>query len=263
MLSFVLIYTQQQRNCCIKNIKRFAMILLRSFLYQLVFWLSTFAFSCAIVIAAGTNRKSAAASRLANTWGRFNLWALRTICQLDYRIHGLENIPQTNVIVLAKHQSTWETVAIRALLPSEQSWVLKQELMAVPFFGWAMRQLQPIAIDRRAGRKAVMQVIHDGKQRLAAGRWVIVFPEGTRVAPGTRLPYAIGGALLAERSGYPVLPMAHNAGEFWGRRSLLKRPGTIDLVIGTLRDTKGRKATEINTEVEQWIEATVDALPKH
>lgn len=239
------------------------MIWLRSFFYQLVFWLSTFAFSCAIVIAAGRNRQSAAASRLANTWGRFNLWALRTICHLDYRIHGLENIPQTNVIVLAKHQSTWETVSIRALLPSEQSWVLKQELMRVPFFGWAMRQLQPIAIDRQAGRRAGAQVIRDGQQRLAAGRWVIVFPEGTRVAPGTRRPYALGGAVLAERSGYPVLPIAHNAGEFWGRRSLLKRPGTIDLVIGTLRETKGRSAGEINAEVETWIEATVAALPKH
>ncbi|MBK1694810.1 1-acyl-sn-glycerol-3-phosphate acyltransferase [Chromatium weissei] len=238
------------------------MLLLRSLLYQIVFWLSTFAFSCAIVIAAGTNRKSAAASQLANTWGRFNLWALRTICHLDYRIHGLENIPKTNVIVLAKHQSTWETVAIRALLPSEQSWVLKQELMRVPFFGWAMRQLQPIAIDRRAGRKAVMQVIHDGKKRLAAGRWVIVFPEGTRVAPNTRRPYAIGGALLAERSGYSVLPMAHNAGYFWGRRSLIKRPGTIDLVIGQLIDTRGRKAAELNAEVEEWIETTVAELPK-
>ncbi|MBV5310086.1 lysophospholipid acyltransferase family protein [Chromatium okenii] len=238
------------------------MLLLRSLLYQIVFLSSTFLFSCAIVIAAGTNRKSPAASRLANTWGRFNLRALRIICQLDYRIQGLENLPKTNVIVLAKHQSTWETVAIRALLPSEQSWVLKQELMGVPFFGWAMRQLQPIAIDRRAGRRAVMQVIHDGQQRLDAGRWVIVFPEGTRVAPNTRRPYAIGGALLAERSGYPVLPMAHNAGYFWGRRSFIKRPGTIDLVIGQLVDSKGRKAAELNAEVEEWIETTVAGLPR-
>ena len=238
------------------------MILLRSLLYQLFLVGSSVMLSIAILLAART-KSAQSVSRLARTWGRLNLDALRVICHLDYRLQGFENLPSETAIVLCKHQSAWETIALRALLPLEQSWILKQELMNVPFFGWAMSCLQPIAIDRSAGRRAVAQVIREGERRLNAGRWVIVFPEGTRVAPGTRHPYAIGGALLAERTGYPVVPIAHNAGNFWGRRRFIKHPGTIDLVVGPILDSRGRKATEINATVEQWIETTVDALSEH
>jgi 1-acyl-sn-glycerol-3-phosphate acyltransferase len=238
------------------------MILLRSLLYQLFLVGSSVMLSIAILLAART-KSAQSVSRLARTWGRLNLDALRVICHLDYRLQGFENLPSETAIVLCKHQSAWETIALRALLPLEQSWILKQELMNVPFFGWAMSCLQPIAIDRSAGRRAVAQVIREGERRLNAGRWVIVFPEGTRVAPGTRHPYAIGGALLAERTGYPVIPIAHNAGNFWGRRRFIKHPGTIDLVVGPILDSRGRKATEINATVEQWIETTVDALSGH
>lgn len=237
------------------------MILLRSLIYQFSFVISSVLFSSALLLVAWIAPAAPTVSRVARAWARFNLAALRTICHLDYRLQGAEQLPSAAAIVLCKHQSTWETIALRALLPLEQSWVLKQELMSVPFFGWAMGRLQPIAIDRAAGRRAIAHVIREGAHRLSAGRWVIVFPEGTRVAPGTRRPYALGGALLAERTGYPVVPIAHNAGYFWGRRQFLKHPGTIDLVIGPVLESRGRQAAEINAEAERWIETAVDRLP--
>lgn len=199
-------------------------------------------------------------SQMANAWGLANLYLLKLICGLDYRIEGQENIPDGNCIVLSKHQSAWETIALRGLLPPEQAWVLKRELMWVPIFGWALYLLQPVAIDRSAGRKAVKQVIDKGCALLEKGRTVIIFPEGTRVAPGTRKRYGMGGALLAEKSGYPVLPVAHNAGSFWRRRDLRKYPGTITLAYGPVIETRGLSAAEINTRVEAWIEGKVAEL---
>jgi 1-acyl-sn-glycerol-3-phosphate acyltransferase len=160
------------------------------------------------------------------------------ICGLRYRVTGLESLPSESSIVLSKHQSAWETIALRAILPAHQSWVLKRELMRIPLFGAALARFRSIPIDRSAGRRAIVELVREGLQRLESGRWVIIFPEGTRVAPGCRQPYAIGGAVLAERSARPVVPIAHNAGHFWGRRNLRKFPGTIDLVIGPVIQTK-------------------------
>jgi 1-acyl-sn-glycerol-3-phosphate acyltransferase len=237
------------------------MIVLRSFLYQLFLVTSSIVFS-SLILSIGWIKMPSAAARLSRTWARSNLVALRVICHLNYRVRDFDRCLPQNAIILCKHQSAWETIALRALLPLEQTWVLKQELMRIPLFGWALGYLKPIAIDRSAGRRAVSKVIREGTERLAEGRWVIVFPEGTRVAPGTRHAYAIGGALLAERTGCPVIPVAHNAGCFWGRRSFVKRPGTIDLVFGPTIDVAGKKSIEINLMAEKWIEATVDGLPK-
>jgi 1-acyl-sn-glycerol-3-phosphate acyltransferase len=140
--------------------------------------------------------------------------------------------------------------------------VIKRELLWTPFFGWAMAAYRPIAIDRSAGRRAVKQLLDEGRGCLEAGRWVIIFPEGTRVAPGQRGRYGIGGALLAEKTGYPVLPIAHNAGVFWRRRDFRKYPGVVDLVVGEAFPPKGQRAAEINRRVEDWIEATVAELPQ-
>ncbi|MCP4933912.1 MAG: 1-acyl-sn-glycerol-3-phosphate acyltransferase, partial [bacterium] len=158
------------------------------------------------------------------------------------------------------HQSAWETISLRCILPTTQAWVLKRELMWIPVFGWALAVAQPIAINRKAGRKAVNQIIEIGRQRLRQGRSVVIFPEGTRVAPGERKRYGIGGAMLAKKSGYPIVPIAHNAGVFWPRRSLKKYPGTIQIVIGPEIKTDGRDAKEINKKVEAWIESTVAKL---
>ena len=186
-----------------------------------------------------------------------NLRLLKFFCNLDYRIVGFEHVLKQNCIVMSKHQSTWETIALRGLLPPSQTWVLKRELLSVPFFGWALKRCQPIAIDRKSGRKAVKQVISQGTEALNAGRWVIVFPEGTRVAPGVRKKYGIGGALLAEKSRFPVVPIAHNAGDFWKRRDLRKYPGRVDVIIGPPISSEGKKASQIIAEVEEWIEGNM------
>ncbi|WP_295445278.1 lysophospholipid acyltransferase family protein [uncultured Thiodictyon sp.] len=235
------------------------MTLLRSLAYQVFLIASVALFGITIAIA-GRFVPYRTVGRLGRAWGLSNLFALKHLCGLNYRITGLEHLPATTAIVLCKHQSAWETIALRGLFPSDQTWVLKRELLRIPILGSALRQFVPIAIDRSAGRKAVKQLLKDGAISLKDGRWVMIFPEGTRVAAGTRIPYSIGGALLAERTGYPVVPVAHNAGVFWGRRSLIKRPGTIELVIGEVIASKGRTAQEINQKVEQWIETTVSSL---
>lgn len=195
-------------------------------------------------------------SYVARVYARFVVSALKVVCGVEYQVRGRENIPEGAAIIFSKHQSTWETYALQLFFPA-QTWVLKQELMWVPFFGWGLALLKPIAIDRSSGRKAVKQVIAKGKNRLDAGIWVTIFPEGTRVAPGQTKKWGVGGAILAEHSGYPVVPVAHNAGEFWGRRQFIKRPGTIQVVIGPPFQTQGLKASEINRQVEQWMSSAM------
>jgi 1-acyl-sn-glycerol-3-phosphate acyltransferase len=193
--------------------------------------------------------------RFISLYARFNLWWLARTCRLGFRVEGREHVPATPALVMAKHQSAWETLALQTVF-QPHVWVLKRELLRVPLFGWGLAMLEPIAIDRKAGRRAMDQVVREGADRLGRGLWVVVFPEGTRVAPGTRGRYHIGGAILAERTGAPIVPVAHNAGEYWPRRSFRKRPGTIRMVIGPPIPSAGRRASEILREVETWIEET-------
>ena len=192
-------------------------------------------------------------------WCQINAWLVRYIGGIHIKINGLENIPKTPGVVLAKHQSAWETLN---LLPwfYPQSWVLKRELLRIPVFGWGLARLDPIAIDRGAGREALRQVIEQGSQKLAAGRWIVVFPEGTRVEPGKRGRYQQGGALLACRAGVDVTPVAHNAGEHWPRRGLRIHPGTIEVVIGPAIKTQGRTPAEVIQLTEDWIESEMARL---
>ena len=192
-------------------------------------------------------------------WCRFNLWWLKLTCGLDYQVEGLEHIPPANGIVLSKHQSAWETLVL-ALLFRPPAWVVKRELLWVPFFGWGLAALAPIAINRGASRKALQQLLDQGTRALSKGRWVIIFPEGTRVAPGEKRRYQSGGARLAAASGYPVVPVAHNAGRFWPRRSFIKHPGTIRLCIGPVIQSTGRSPEEINAAAEAWIEGKMQEL---
>ena len=195
-------------------------------------------------------------------WTTFNLWWLKVTCKLRYEVEGREHIPAGPAVILCKHQSAFETMVLQRIIPPHV-WLLKRELLWLPFFGWGLAMLEPIAIDRKAGRKALQQLLEIGAKRLAAGRWVVIFPEGTRVAPGEKGRYAPGGAMLAVRSGCPVLPVAHNAGEFWPRRGFIKRPGTIRVVIGPTIDTRGRSAQEVNAMAEQWIEETMAKIGRH
>ena len=192
-------------------------------------------------------------------WGWCQIRLLKILCRLEYRVEGREHLPAGAAILMAKHQSAWETIAFQEIFPP-QTWVLKRELMWVPLFGWALAMLRPIAIDRGSGRQAIEQVVAQGRERLQSGIWVVVFPEGTRVAPGKKRRYGIGGAVLAAETGYPIVPVAHNAGSFWPRRGFLKHPGVIQVVIGPAIDSHGKSAEEIRQLTEEWIEQTMTRL---
>jgi 1-acyl-sn-glycerol-3-phosphate acyltransferase len=195
----------------------------------------------------------------AVAWAKSVLFMLRWLCKLDYVVEGREHLPPRSSVVLMKHSSAWETLAQLAIFP-RQTWVLKRELTWVPVFGWVLLALRPIAIDRRGGGAAVQQVLTQGQARLAAGLWVVVFPEGTRVPAGQTRRYGMSGALLAGAAGLPIVPVAHNAGDFWPRRSWLKRPGTIRVVIGPPISTTGVEPRLVNERTQRWIEATLARL---
>lgn len=197
--------------------------------------------------------------RIISFWARLMLVWLRLTCGLKFRVLGAENIPSTPGIILSKHQSAWETLAFQKIFPP-QVWVLKKELLWLPLFGWGLAMTSPIAIDRSAGREALKQLVEEGRQRLAQGFWVVVFPEGTRMKPGERGKYNIGGAWLATHAGVPALPVAHNAGEFWGKNAFLKYPGTITVSIGRPIDARGMKVGELNQQVEAWIESEMQRI---
>lgn len=237
------------------------MILLRSLVYFVLMSVTIAVYGLAIVLLGGV-LPGGAADRISTQWGRVNLWLQRWICGLSYRIEGEEYLPrQGPAVVMSKHQSAWETIALRGILRPDQSWVLKQELMRIPFFGWGLKFVRSIPIDRSAGRRAVVKVVEYGKRYLGEGRLVIIFPEGTRTAPGTRRKYGVGGGVLAERAGVDVIPIAHNAGVFWRRRGVKKYPGEIRVIVGAPISTEGKKAAEIMREVEDWIESQQEKLP--
>lgn len=237
------------------------MILLRSSLYFIFLILTTI-----IIASVGTLTAWAVPEKklhyIDSAWSRVNLWGLSKICGLNYRVKGSENLLQESCIIFSKHQSAWETIALISLVPGPKAWVLKRELLFIPIFGWIMWYFKPIAINRKSGHRAIDQIVEQGRERLENGFNTIIFPEGTRVAPGCRKRYGIGGAILAEKTGYPVLPIAHNAGIYWRRRDLRKYPGTIDVVIGPVIETAGLSAAQINQKAEAWIESTVDNLPQ-
>jgi 1-acyl-sn-glycerol-3-phosphate acyltransferase len=198
-------------------------------------------------------------SRLISGWAHFIVWWLKVTCGLTHRVKGLEHLPTDPCVILSKHQSAWETIVFQVMFPP-QTWVLKRELLWIPFFGWALAASQPIAIDRSIGVKALEQLAKQGVDRIRGGRYVIVFPEGTRVRAGDKGRYNPGGAMLALKAGVPVVPVAHNAGAYWPRRGFLKRPGVIQVVVGPPIAASGRRARQITAQAEAWIEATMKDL---
>lgn len=197
--------------------------------------------------------------RVISGWARLNVAAARLICGIRYRVIGAENIPAEPCIILAKHQSAWETLAFQVILPPHV-WVLKRELLRVPFFGWGLAMLSPIAIDRASGTRALKQTLEQGRERLHNGFSIMIFPEGTRIPPGARGRYHPGGAWLAIKTGVPVLPVAHNAGECWRRNAFLKHPGMITVSIGAPIPPRGLEANELIAQVENWIEREMRRL---
>ena len=181
---------------------------------------------------------------------------------IRYRVLGRENMPAAPAVVMAKHQSAWETVALQEVFPP-LVFVLKKELLRVPFFGWGLAAMKMISIDRAAAKDALKQVFDQGRERLSAGYWVVIFPEGTRVAPGETARYKPGGAHLAVRSGARVVPVAHNAGEFWRKDRFTIAPGLITVSIGPPIDPAGKTAAKINTLAAAWIETEMRRLSPH
>lgn len=234
----------------------------RSLLFWLAFIFSTVVFGLLIILFFFT--PSDFRLKIACLWSYTNNLWLRVFCGITYQVSGLENLKldqfdKKNAIILSKHQSTWETLALHSFTPLVR-WVFKRELMFIPVFGWALALTDPIALNRAAGRAAINQLVEKGIKKLKDGKWLILFPEGTRTTPGSTHKYKIGGALLAEKSTYPVIPIAHNAGEFWPKHSFIKWPGTISVVIGSAIATEDRKADEINKEVSDWIEETMQQI---
>lgn len=182
---------------------------------------------------------------------------LKIICRLDYHVEGLQHLTEKkNGIIMSKHQSMWETFFL-PLYFHEPAIILKRELLWIPFFGWGLAAADPIAINRKDRNKAMQQIVEKGKKCLEAGRFILIFPEGTRTPPGKIGHYRLGGARLAASTGYPILPIAHNAGYFWPKRGFIKKPGIIQVVIGPWIETQGRNPEEIMNLVKTWIEETV------
>jgi 1-acyl-sn-glycerol-3-phosphate acyltransferase len=192
-------------------------------------------------------------------WCRLNLWGAKVLCGIRARTIGLSNMPATPHIVMSKHSSTWETLALTQVFPP-LAYVAKKELLSIPFFGWAFRFASPITIDRKAGQDAMAQIAAQGRERFAQGFWIVVYPEGTRIRAGTRAKYKTGGARLAIEMGVPILPVAHNAGWLWPKGTLGKRSGTVTLSIGPSIAPADKDAATLTQEVEAWIEGEVARL---
>jgi 1-acyl-sn-glycerol-3-phosphate acyltransferase len=222
------------------------------------FWFAwTFLYAIAVVILSlflPFRRRFA----LVRAYAAVVLWVLRWSCGLTYRIEGAP-LPEGCHVALWKHSSSWETMAMMVVFP-RQVWVLKRELLSIPVVGLGVKQMHAIAIDRGAGHSAVAQVIEQGKARLEEGDWVIIFPEGTRMPVGETRRYGVSGTLLAAESGRFLVPVAHNAGYYWPRRGLMKKPGVVRVVIGAPVAAAGREVREVNEQIQAWIEATVRRL---
>ncbi len=194
-------------------------------------------------------------------WAGFIRWWLKICCRIDFHISGLENLPDKPAVVISNHQSAWETIIFQKIFPA-QSYLLKKELLWIPFFGWGLAANEPIAINRAKKTQALQQLISQGKERLKSGRWIIIFPEGTRRPVGQPGTFQAGGAFIASKTAAPIVPVAHNAGVFWSKRnSFNKKPGMVEVVIGPVIESKGRKARELNQLAEEWILKTIQTLP--
>jgi 1-acyl-sn-glycerol-3-phosphate acyltransferase len=200
--------------------------------------------------------------RVITAWSRLMIRSAELICGIRYRVIGFENVPHEPCIIVSKHESAWETLAFQTIFPP-QVWVIKRELLWIPFFGWGLAMLSPIAINRGAGRRALKQMLEQGRDRLRRGFYIVVFPEGTRVAPGESGEYQIGSAWLAEKTRTPVVPVAHNAGAYWPKNAFIKRPGLITVSIGPLFRPEGEKPAALMQNIAAWIENETRRLHAH
>ena len=240
------------------------MNLIRSTLFAIYGAFATLLLAPVVIIAALT---------LGGIWGyhagrmwRLSIqWGVEHLLGIRPRVIGLENMPQEPCVILSKHQSAWETMTLQDYVPKGAYcvFVLKKELLRVPLIGWGLGAMKMISIDRSAGKEALDKVVEQGRERLGSGFYVIIFPEGTRVAPGTTKRYKAGGAYLATQVGCKVVPVAHDAGEFWPRQAFVKRPGPVTLTIGPAFHATGLTEAEVNRRAEEWIETEMRRISPH
>ena len=200
---------------------------------------------------------------LVTRWNVFIIWLAKVLCGIRYKIKGAENLPNSAAVFLCKHQSAWETIFLLAKMPRPVVFVLKKELMRIPFFGWGLGQLQMIPIDRSQGVRAFRQVIIDGKKRLNDGLWITLFPEGTRTAVGEQGEYKGSGTRLATAMGAPIIPIAVNSGECWPKNAFIKHPGMVTVSIGPPIPQEGHTHDELMEMVEVWIESEMRVISPH
>ena len=233
------------------------MILARSILYQVILVIVVIPY-CALVYCAAPFPRQVRWQVIAG-WPRFAFWLSRHLLGIDYEVRGREHVTTEPCVILSKHQSAWETIAYTTIFPPHV-YVIKRELLWLPFLGWGLAVMSPIAINRADRKRAMQRMIELGGQRLEQGFSIMVYPEGTRIAVGRRGIYKLGGAVIAVQNGAKVLPVAHNAGLIWPRNSFLKYPGKVTVVIGPAMDTRGLTAEEVMRRVEDWIEGEMRHL---
>ncbi|MDF9787796.1 lysophospholipid acyltransferase family protein [Polynucleobacter sphagniphilus] len=245
------------------------MTILILWLRSLLFYLFLFAYVtlCAsIVVIMIPFSSTSARYQIGVFWSKTTLWVLAKLCGIEYRVQGLENIPKdekTPLIILGKHQSAWETIAYPSIFPKPLCFVFKRELLYLPFFGWALASLKMIHINRGDAEKARVLVASQGKLQLAEGKWIAIYPEGTRTRAGSFSPYRKGGVRLALATQTNILPVAQNSGRFWPRNSILKRPGVITVSIGSVIEVAGKNEVELQQELETVIESEMHRLDPH
>ena len=229
-----------------------------SLVYTVLFFLSVLVFGF-VVLLPNLIINERMRWRVLTAFAQTNIYMCKYLCDLDHEVIGLENIPNKPCIVFLKHSSVYELFfALSFFQPS--SYVAKYELMFVPVIRGAIKAMKCIPVKRGLGRKEVSKVVAKGEKYLNEGRWLVICPEGTRVRYGETRKYGLSGAVLAKGTGKPVLPVAHNAGYFWGRRSLVKKPGKITFSIGSQLTTKGLDVSEINKGAQEWIEKEITGL---
>ncbi|PCI39744.1 MAG: 1-acyl-sn-glycerol-3-phosphate acyltransferase [Thiotrichales bacterium] len=234
-------------------------IAIRSITFYVLFSIDVFVFTTLICIASIFSLH--AVQSLIRCWSRSVSILLQYVCNIRYEIEGKENLKDLPAVICSKHQSTWETIMFPHIFPGSR-FVVKKELLKIPFYGISLRLMQPIAIDRSKNIAAMRKVIKEGKETLKAGRSIIIFPEGTRVLPHKHKQLQKGGILLAKKTGFPIIPIAHNAGSHWMRKSFLKQPGVITLVVGKKVITSNKTTEELKTELHDWLLETMKRIEK-
>ncbi|MCL2590192.1 MAG: 1-acyl-sn-glycerol-3-phosphate acyltransferase [Betaproteobacteria bacterium] len=238
------------------------MIFIRSAVFMVALSLVTIYYGSLGVLMYCIGAKPLTRHRWVTKWAPATMWLSHHILGIRARVIGQENLPIGPAVIISKHQSAWESFGLQVIFPP-LCYILKRELLWIPFLGWGLASVGAIGVNRKAGKDALSQVITQGRERLKDGLWVAIFPEGTRTAPGVRGRFRPGGAFLAKRAGVPIVPVAHNAGEFWRRQAFLKHPGEIIVSIGPVIEAKGTKAEELNQRARDWIENEMTRLFPH